>query len=203
MLTLHEFSKNICIFVENFSFQLLNKLLCWRLNKFDLYLFVSLISIPIHSSIIHIGLYFVVFHGGFMPIQAVFQNPFMPAALRAPPLSYNLSTPLSIEAAKSPKMNVFSASQGSKISNPSDFSSSASLHTQKMLRLSMDVRSDRHEIVNLGASDKHELPLLCKNNAPSATLSDIVNSSETRPRSSPANMPEDDEVHLLKDVHRH
>lgn len=136
-----------------------------------------------------------------MPIQ-VFQNPFMPTAARAPPLSYNHSGSPSIEAAKCLEMDVFSASQGSKISNPSDFSCSASLHTQKMLRLSMDVSSYRHEIVNLGASDKHELPLLCKNNAPSATLSDIVNSSETPLRSSPpADMPGDDEVHLFKDVH--
>lgn len=135
-----------------------------------------------------------VFHAGFMPIQAVFQNPFMPTAVRAPPLSYNLSAPLSIEVAKRPEMNVFSASQCPKIGNPSDISSSDSIHTQKMLRLSMDISSDRHEIVNLGASDKHELPLLWKNNAPSVTLSDIINSSETRPGSSPpANIHEDDE----------
>ncbi|RVX16175.1 B3 domain-containing protein IDEF1 [Vitis vinifera] len=118
----------------------------------------------------------------------------MPTAVRAPPLSYNLSAPLSIEVAKRPEMNVFSASQCPKIGNPSDISSSDSIHTQKMLRLSMDVSSDRHEIVNLGASDKHELPLLWKNNAPSVTLSDIINSSETRPGSSPpANIHEDDE----------
>lgn len=143
------------------------------------------------------SLYCAVFHSGFMPIQAVFQNPCVPAAVRAPPLSHNLSTPLSVEMAKSSEMNIFSAFQGSKISNPSDLNSSASTHTQKMLRLSMDVGSETHEIAKVGAPAKHELPFLWKNNAPSATLSDIVNSSETRPGSSPlANIPENDEVHF-------
>ncbi|KAF8398662.1 hypothetical protein HHK36_014517 [Tetracentron sinense] len=110
-----------------------------------------------------------VFHTSFVPVQAVFPNPFLQTAVRGAP-NYSLSAPLNLEAVNNQEMDNLTTSQGPLIGRPLGGTTSVPAHKRKVVRpscstsMSMTTVSVGNKDANLEPSDKHGLPPLRDHN---------------------------------------
>ncbi|KAK9117830.1 hypothetical protein Scep_015923 [Stephania cephalantha] len=103
----------------------------------------------------HMETLFGLLRTGYLPVQALFQNPFFPPPMRSP-LNYPMSSPFM----RSQEMNAPMASWGSLVSESLIGSASAPLHEQKVIQPNLasstgiTVASDESKITNSETSSR-------------------------------------------------
>ncbi|OVA05533.1 B3 DNA binding domain [Macleaya cordata] len=116
-----------------------------------------------------------VLHTGFVPVQALFQNPLFPTAVRGQPVNYAMTPPLNLEATRNQEMNFFAASRGQLNDNSLGGNASDPMHKQKVVHprlsssTSVAVVSDGRRNANSEPSAKNVYPLMPEHNALEAT----------------------------------